>query len=211
MGMAPDPGGAYTVHCSFERAVVAAAHRTAIRDAVQRVHAATFLATELLNLYVRDRVENHGGEGMERLCEPNWLVKAYYQVTDGGGRGGAAALDPALDAVYTAHMAGAPLPKREGLTQTMKFECINLAAVASTNVWRHFQKRVLSRTRTCHALDAGACVRCLGPCGPHPTLRTTKNDREIRGCACANTWGVSSIRTAIVRVQPTSASCSSAR
>lgn len=62
-------------------------------------------------------------------------------------------VDAGLQAVFSTHLAGTvDLPDRAGLTQALTYECINLAAVGSTNVWMHFQKRVLAYTRTCFAL-----------------------------------------------------------
>ena len=43
-----------TVGVSLERPVPDEEHKRRFRDAVQRTHHATLLATELLNLYVRD-------------------------------------------------------------------------------------------------------------------------------------------------------------
>jgi len=167
--MAPDPGRAYTVACPAAKAIPDAKHRDAIRDAVSRVHAGTFAATELLNLYVRDRIENHDGTGMENLFKQNWLLNAYYAVTTSTGR--APTIDPAVQAVYTAHVRDAPRVDRKGLTQALTYECINLAAVGSTNVWMHFSKRVLAYTRTCHALTDDAYKRL------------TKSERRARKLA----------------------------
>lgn len=153
--MAPDPGRAYIVGCALQRAVADPEHLAAIRDAVERVHACTYHATDLLNLYVRDRLEHHNGTGLEGLFTQNWLINAYQAVSIGKGR--AAKVDANVQAVFDAHMRGtfAP-PMRTGLTQALVYECINLAAVGSTNVWKHFQKRVLSYTRTAFALDEEA-------------------------------------------------------
>ena len=151
--MAPDPGGrAYTVRCALARAVPDPTHLEALREAIGRVHACTYHATDLLNLYVRDRLERHDGTGLDGLFTQNWLLNAYYAVSTGKGR--APKVDANVQAVFDAHMRNtfAP-PSRAGLTQALVYECINLAAVASTNVWMHFQKRVLSYTRTAHALD----------------------------------------------------------
>ena len=79
--MAPDPNRAYTVTCALAKAVPDATHLVAIRDAVRRVHACTMLATELLNLHVRDRLEHHDGTGLERLFDQNWLLNAYQAVS----------------------------------------------------------------------------------------------------------------------------------
>ena len=68
--MAPDPGSGpganqgratsenekeakRTVACSLDPLIPSEEHKAAIRDAVHRVHKATILATELLNLHVR--------------------------------------------------------------------------------------------------------------------------------------------------------------
>lgn len=37
---------------------------------------------------------------------------------------------------------------RDGLTQLMMYECRNLAAVASSNVWMHFRRRVLNHVKS---------------------------------------------------------------
>lgn len=153
--MAPDPGRAYTVGCALQRAVADPEHLAAIRDAVERVHACTYHATDLLNLYVRDRLEHHDGTGLEGLFTQNWLINAYQAVSTGKGR--AAKVDANVQTVFDTHMRGtfAP-PMRAGLTQALVYECVNLAAVGSTNVWKHFQRRVLSYTRTAFALDEEA-------------------------------------------------------
>ena len=77
--MAPDPGAKAklrTVGVPFALLVPDAAHAQAIHDAVHSVNGATRLATELLNLHARDRLENHGGEGLEGLFDANWLLNA---------------------------------------------------------------------------------------------------------------------------------------
>jgi hypothetical protein len=161
--MAPDPGQAsssslssyttYTVSCALHRAVADPDHLAAIRDAVARVHDCTYHATDLLNLYVRDRLENHDGTGLENIFKQNWLLNAFQAVSVGTGRR-AARIDVDVQAVFDAHMHGTfEPPVRTGLTQALVYECINLAAVGSTNVWMHFRKRVLSYARTAFALD----------------------------------------------------------
>lgn len=149
--MAPDPGeGTYTVHCALARLVPDARHVEVFQDAAVRVNRATARATELLNLYVRDRLEHHGGAGLESMFKPNWLLEAYYVVTTSRRAG---KVDPALTAVAEQYMQGAEKPDRQGLTQCLVYECINLAAVGSTNVWKHFRTRVLKHVQTSFALD----------------------------------------------------------
>jgi len=72
--------GLRTVGVSFAKLVPDEGHVVAIRDAVDRVHKATLLTTELLNLYVRDRLQNHAGSGLDLVCDANWPA-------DGGRRG----------------------------------------------------------------------------------------------------------------------------
>ena len=149
--MAPDPGPReYTVSCNVNKAIPDAEQRSRIADAVQRVHRATFAATELLNLYVRDRLENHDGDGLDRIFDANWLLQAYYAVTHSRYK---ITVDPALLAVRDAHMADFEPVDRTGLTQVLVYECINLQAVGSTNVWMHFKKRLLAYTRTAFAIS----------------------------------------------------------
>ena len=152
--MAPDPGKAYTVICAAAKVIPDSRQRDEICSAVARVHDCTFAATELLNLYVRDRIENHGGTGLDNVFKQNWLLNAYYAVSTGRGR--SPNVDPSMQTIYDAHMLNAPKADRKGLTQALTYECINLAAVGSTNVWMHFSKRVLAFTRTHFALAEAA-------------------------------------------------------
>ena len=84
--MAPDPGAAKarlrTVSVPF--APRATPRTKTIGDAVHSVNGATRLATELLSLRVRDRL-NHGGDGLEGLFDANWLLNAFNEVTFGEG------------------------------------------------------------------------------------------------------------------------------
>lgn len=153
--MAPDPGRAYSVACAAAKAIPDVTHRNVICDAVLRVHACTFAATELLNLYIRDRLENHGATGLENIFQQNWLLNAYHEVKVSNGKNKPKG-DDALHSVFQAYMKGLDRPNGQGLTQALRYECINLAAVGSTNVWMHFSKRVLAYTRTCHALTEEA-------------------------------------------------------
>ena len=81
--MPPTSDGLRTVGVSLQRLVPDASQLDAIRDAVTRTHRATLLATELLNFYVRDRLENHDGGGLEGVCAANWLLSVYHAVTCG--------------------------------------------------------------------------------------------------------------------------------
>ena len=147
--MAPDPGREYTVSCALKNAVLDNDHLVRIKGAVSRVHSATTHATDLLNLYVRDRIENHDATGLDSIFKQNWLINAYQAVTSSDSKK-RPSIDPSVRQVFDQHMAGtiSDLPDRKGLTQALTYECINLAAVGSTNVWMHFRKRVLAHVRT---------------------------------------------------------------
>ena len=151
--MAPDPGAAKarlrTVGVPFARLVPDAAHAKTIGEAVHSVNGATRLATELLNLHARDRLENHGGEGLEGLFDANWLLNAYNEVTFARGK---PKVVEELRATRDAHMPAFEAVDRTGLSQVLMYECRNLAAVASNNVWMHFRRRVLG---TCRCSSSG--------------------------------------------------------
>ena len=155
--MAPDPGASKenlrTVGVAFARLVPNAAHAAAIRDAVERTHHATLLATELLNLHVRDRLANHGGGGLTDVFNANWLLNAYNEVTFARGK---PKVVEELRATRDAHMPAFEPVDRAGLSQLLVYECRNLAAAASTNVWRHFRRRVLNHVKLKLALDDAA-------------------------------------------------------
>ena len=147
----------YTVKTSLCKAVTDPAHLEAIREAVARTHRCTYRATDLLNLYVRDRLENHGGTGLDAIFEENWLIQAYNAVSFTDKKGRPAMVSAPVQHVFDTHMNDTfESPARVGITMALKFECRNLAAVGATNVWMHFQKRVLAYTRTEHALDEAA-------------------------------------------------------
>ena len=149
--MAPDPGQEYSVKCALRKAVLEPTHLESIRDAVLRVNRCTYHATELLNLYVRDRIENHDGTGLDLVFKQNWLLNAYNAVSSSRW---SAKIDSGIQTVFNTHMKNTfEQPMRAGLTQALIYECINLAAVGSTNVWMHFQKRVLTYVRTHYALE----------------------------------------------------------
>jgi hypothetical protein len=147
--MAPDPGVCVrTIGCGFESWIPEESHRVKIRDGVARTHRAVILATQLLNLHARRCFEELDGAGIEQLCDANWLVNAFNEVT----RGRKTKVDVELHKTRERCMPEFAPVDRAGLTQILTFECRNLAAVASNNVWMHFQKRLLAHVRLAFAL-----------------------------------------------------------
>jgi hypothetical protein len=154
-----------TVGVAFDKLVPDETHRRKLQDAVERTHKATLLATELLNLYVRDRLANHGGDGLGSLFDSNWLLNVYNEVTEGKGK---PKVVPELREVRDQLMPPFVPPDRSRLTQVLAYECINLATVASTNVWMHFRRRVLAHVR----------MRLALPTESFDAL--TKDDKRVR-------------------------------
>lgn len=155
--MPPESDGEVsTVGCALRRLVPDAGHLDALRKAVESTHKATFLATELLNMHLRRTLAEgdaaDGGDALKCFFDANWLMNAYNEVTV-AAKAGKAKVVPALHATLQQCMPPFAPPERTGLTQCLLYECRNLATVAATNVWLHFEKRVLSHVRTKHALD----------------------------------------------------------
>ena len=143
----------YTVGCSFERLVPDASHVALIRDAVARTHRITILATELLNLYVRERLQHHDGANLESIFDSNWLVNAYNEVSNGTGHPKIVA---ELRDVRERLMPNFDPPSRSKLTQILKYQCDNIATVATTNVWKHFHRRIMTHVREVFTLSKDA-------------------------------------------------------
>ena len=139
-----------TVGVAFERLFPDEVHRRKIRDAVERTHRATLLATELVNFHVRHRLEYHAGAGLETVFDSNWLNNVYNEVTV---RGRKTKTVPELRETVDSWMPDFEPVDGKGLSQMLQYECINLAAVGATNVWMHFRKRVLSHVKVRLALS----------------------------------------------------------
>tara|TARA_Y100000389_G_scaffold192798_1_gene220712 strand:+ start:748 stop:2712 length:1965 start_codon:yes stop_codon:yes gene_type:complete len=133
----------------LKRLVPDATHVDKLRSAVASVHKATIFATELLNMHLRRQLRDPAAD-MSCFFEPNWLLNAYNEVTAGKGK---VKLVPELRQTRDECMPAFSPPDRAGLTQSMLYEARNLAAVAATNVWMHFQKRVLGHVRRAWAIE----------------------------------------------------------
>lgn len=135
-----EKGSTYTVGCRLDKLVPNAQHVDAIRVAVERMQRVMVDTCDLMNLYIRDRLQNHEGSGLEHVFERNWLLYAMNEVTAGSDR---ATHLPALTTVRVAHMGGLVRSSRTSLRQLMSNQRTNLAAVASTNIWLHFRARLV--------------------------------------------------------------------
>ncbi|KAL1504755.1 hypothetical protein AB1Y20_008531 [Prymnesium parvum] len=135
-----EKGSTYTVGCRLDKLLPNAQHVDAIRAAVERMQRVMIDTCDLMNLYIRDRLQNHEGSGLEHVFERNWLLYAMNEVTAGSDR---ATHLPALTSVRVAHMGGLVRSPRASLRQLMSNQRTNLAAVASTNIWLHFRARLV--------------------------------------------------------------------
>ena len=140
--MPPTSDGVRTVGCRLDKLVVDPAHLRYIRVAVDRVHRATVYATELLNLHVRRCLRDN--VSLEKIFEKNWLVKAFYEVSEGTGP---TQLDPELSRTREAYMPSHPKVPRNGLKQLMMANCAMLETTAKTNVYYHFFRRLSGHVR----------------------------------------------------------------
>ena len=119
---------------------------------------ATILASELLNLHLRRRLEQDPTADLRCLFESNWVLKAFYEVTERGDvkKGGRPAIaDPELQTTC-ALMPAFVAPARGSTVQVLNYAATSLAATAKTNVWMHFSSRVLAYTRLKHRISKEA-------------------------------------------------------
>ena len=139
--MPPTSDGVRTVGCRLEKLVPDPSHLRHIRIAVDRVHRVTCYATELLNLHVRRCLRD--GLPLDNIFTQNWLVKAFYEVTDG------ATFQPDLELSRTNADLMPPHPRirRNGLKQLFMANCVMLEATAKTNVHVHFFRRLTAHAR----------------------------------------------------------------
>ena len=151
--MPPTSDGIRTVGCTLAKLVPDAGQLDAIREAVTATHKATFLVTELLNLHIRRCLSDEAVTDLKCFFTPNWILHAYNEITT-GKRDLNIPLE--LHETFERHMPPFSSPNRTGIQQCLLYDARNLATVASTGVWMHFHKRVLSHVRRAFALDAEA-------------------------------------------------------
>lgn len=141
--MPPFSDGTRTVACSLEKLVPDASVVSDIRLVVIRAHEATTQATTLLNLHIRRCVAD-GIPVSANLFDHNFLLKAFYEVTECRNKTRPLTRDRALAATAERFMSGIRKVPRDGLTQVLHFNSEGIAVTAKTNVWMHFGTRVHS-------------------------------------------------------------------
>ena len=150
--MPPTSDGIRTVGCSLEKLLPDVGHLDAIRQAVASTHKATILASELLNMHLR-RLLHTPDVDLSCFFNASWLLNAYNEVTIGKRK---VKVDEDLHQTLEKHMPSFSPPDRTGIQQCLLYDARNLATVASTGIWMHFHKRVLSHVRGAFALEKDA-------------------------------------------------------
>ena len=197
--MPPASDGVRTVGCRLDKLVADPVHLKRIRLAVDRVHRVTCYATELLNLHVRRCLRD--GVPLDNVFAQNWLVKAFYEVTDGG----AYEADPELSRTRAELMPQHPRVSRRGLKQLFMANCAMLETTGKTNVYMHFFRRLTAHVRRLvphangatnaqHRLQVARVVNdiCAAPDTPptsaHADIVATARSR-LRIDAAVGDWG----------------------
>ena len=139
-----------TVGCSLEKLIPDPSHLHKIRGAVAATHKATILASELLNMHIRRKLDADPTSDLGCCFSANWLLNAYNEVTVGKRK---VKVDAELRATRDACMPPFFPPDRTGVTQCLLYDARNLATVATTGVWMHFHKRILSHVRRVFAFN----------------------------------------------------------
>ena len=142
-----------TIGCSLKKLVPDPSHLHKIRDAIAVTHKATILASELLNMHIRRKLDADPNADLSCCFNANWLLNAYNEVTVGKRN---VKVDAELRITRDACMPPFFPPDRTGATQCLLYDARNLATVAATGVWMHFHKRILSHVQSVFALDGDA-------------------------------------------------------
>ena len=150
--MPPTSDGVRTVGCCLEKLVPDSDHQIALRRAVANTHKATILATELLNIHLRCTLSDPSAD-LACFFNSSWLLNAYNEVTSGKGK---VKVVPELRHTLRTCMPPFEPSDRTGIQQCLLYDARNLATVAGTGVWMHFQKRVLSHVRGAFTLNEAA-------------------------------------------------------
>tara|TARA_B100000945_G_scaffold304075_1_gene289217 strand:+ start:818 stop:2743 length:1926 start_codon:yes stop_codon:yes gene_type:complete len=148
--MPPESDGIRTVGCSLVKLVPCAEYLNKIQDAVAATHKATILATELLNIHLRKCMQDNPDQDLAHFFNGSWLLNAYNEVTHGKRK---VTIVPELRNTRDLLMPTFQPPDRAGIQQCLLYDARNLATVAATNIWLHFQPRMLSHVRQVFGLE----------------------------------------------------------
>jgi hypothetical protein len=148
--MPPESDGIRTIGCSVSKLIPNEEHLVKIQGAVAATHKATILATELLNIHLRRCLEEDPYQDFSCFFDRTWLLNAYNEVTYGSRK---VKVVEALRYSRDTYMPYFDAPERTGIQQCLLYDAGNLATVAATNVWYHFQPRMLAHVRRIFTID----------------------------------------------------------
>ena len=131
--MPPESDGSIkTIGCSLKRLILNEGHFKKIEDAVHRVHRASFLTSELLNLHLRKCIDSEY-DSLKNFFDANWILKAFNEVICINGQS-RTVVDQMLHETRVHYMMPFEAPSRSGIQQCLLYEGRNIATVAANNV-----------------------------------------------------------------------------
>lgn len=151
----------FTVVCRLDKVLADRAHPAILADAAERAHNATRLAQRLLHFHLLRCLEI--GTPLPAFGHEHWARKAWYAVTRAKQTGSGKQSDPALTATFEACMPGTTPVDSTRLSDVVEFEVRRYAATASTNIYRHFAKRVQKHVRSVFRMEKEAFAALTSP------------------------------------------------
>jgi len=143
----------FTIVCRLDKVLADAAHPAVIADAAERAHAATRLASRLLTFHLL-RCLDRGLPLPAFGCE-KWSRKAWYAVTESTSNSGGSGKQPDAELLKTRDecMPGLVPVDSTKLSSVLEFEARRWSVTTSTNIYRHFSKRVSKHVRTVFRME----------------------------------------------------------
>jgi hypothetical protein len=141
----------FTVAVQLEKLLKDKAHVEKCRDVAQRAHEMTRLASRLLNFHIRKCLERD--LPLPRVGYATWVYNAWHDVSHVKTPAKNRKPDEELARTLAEFMANVKLVDATKLSHTKQFEAERWASTASTNIYRHFPKRVATFVRTEHKLS----------------------------------------------------------
>jgi hypothetical protein len=127
--------------------LVNTAHVAIVRDAAERAHAATRLATRLLNFHMLKCLER--GKSLPVFGSTNWSQKAWHLVTRASREAGNPRQpDEDLKETYKEFMSDTTLVDSTNIGALLSFEADRWSVCFSNNVYMHFTSHVKKFVKT---------------------------------------------------------------
>lgn len=151
----PEPSTASTtIAVTLDKVLVQPEHVERVRDAAERAHAATRLASRLLNFHALRCLER--GLPLPAFGSVNWSQKAWHLVTRASRFAPNRDPDAELASTFDEFMRDTTPVDSTKLVRVMQFEAQRWSVSFSTNVYVHFASRVKRYVRTAFFLSKEA-------------------------------------------------------